>query len=85
MADITEVCQNPAFIVFASQCPISFVQVILGMPANSNSTIASKEGLGKSESYTAGAPRNDYAFHLPTPVAIVVHTCLRTDQGLEAL
>jgi len=34
------------------------------MPADSDSTIAQKERVGKSESYPAGASRNDYAFHL---------------------
>ena len=66
MAYVTKVCQNPAFIVFDSQYPISFVQVHLGVPANSDSATAVKERVGKSKSYPAGTPRNDYDFHLLT-------------------
>jgi hypothetical protein len=65
MAHITEVRQYLPFVVFGSQHSISFVQVRLGMTADSDSTSAGQERIGKAKSYPAGAPRNHNTFHLP--------------------
>jgi hypothetical protein len=66
MAYFAEVCQNPAFIVFASQYTISFVQIRLGMPANSDTTTTGKKRVSKSQPYPAGTTGNNYALHLIT-------------------
>jgi hypothetical protein len=64
MAHVTNIRQYPAFIVFPSQYPISFVQVDLGMPTDSDIAAAGKKRIGKPESYPTGATRNHNTFHL---------------------
>jgi hypothetical protein len=45
----------------------------LGMTADSDSTVAGEERIGKAKSYPAGTPRDNYAFHI-----IRLYYCVRS-------